>query len=112
MISRDPLIDVRDHLGQVIEFALAALKHQEQAGEEQFGVDATLSIARMQLLVQSSRLGRGAQQPEQKSRERGDQHQDSEAPDAVGAASLEALTEVLALHVAEALLDIPLKKPL
>jgi hypothetical protein len=36
MISRDPLIDVRDHLGQVIEFSLAALKHQEQAGEEQF----------------------------------------------------------------------------
>jgi hypothetical protein len=110
MVSRDPLIDVRDRLEQAIELAVAALKHQEQAGEEQLGVDATLAITRMQLLVHSSRLGRGAQQPEQKGRERGDQHQYSEAPDAVGAAALEALAEVLALHVAEALLKYPIEE--
>ena len=111
MVFRDPLINVRDRLDQAIELAVAAIEHQEQAREEQLGVHATLSIARMQLLVQSSRLSRCAQQPEQKGRERGDQDQDTETPDAVGAAALEALTEVLALHVAETLLGIPSQTP-
>ena len=80
MVSRNPLFDVCDRLGQWIEFAVAALKHQEQAGEEQLGVNTTLAIARMQLLVQSSCLGRCAQQPEQKGRERGDEHQYAKRP--------------------------------
>jgi hypothetical protein len=51
MVSRDPLLDIFDRLGQSIEFAVVALKYQEQAGEEQLGVNATLSVTRMQLLV-------------------------------------------------------------
>ena len=61
MVMRDPLIDVRDRLGQAIKLGVAALEHQEQAGEEQLGVDATPAITRMQPLVQSSRLGRCAE---------------------------------------------------
>ena len=51
MVSRNPSINVGDRLDQAVELAMTALKHQEQAGEEQLGVNATLSIARMQLLV-------------------------------------------------------------
>ncbi len=61
MVLRDPSTDGGDHLGEVIELAMAALKRQELAIQEQPGVTATLAIARMQRLAQSNRLGRCAQ---------------------------------------------------
>ena len=53
-----------------------------------------------------------AQQPEQEGRQRCDEHEDGESPDAAGATALEPFAEVLALRIAETELDTPSLKPL